>query len=930
MVCAAIAAADLAGWLASVQVFGRLLPSGPVMKANTALVLLLVCGSAYTARRAAGGWNRWRAAAVTLVVLTAGVVGATAFEHVSGRSLGIDQLIAGDPSATHGRIAVGTIGYLVLLLAGILGLEASWRGFRPSEWIAAVVAVFAVLALIGDIFGVQEVAGLAGASQIAASTAGALLLLSVSLVAASPRHVIYRAAAGPDAGARFVRRVGLAGVLVPFAFGLAVDEAGRSGAFGLDFALSLGTFIAMAAGLAGVIIASEFVRRAERAALGRREAEVFKMMVETASEGIWTTDSLGRTLFMNERMLQMLGYEAGELIGRRALDLCPPELRDRQNARMQDRLWGRAESYETPFVRKDGSILWARVGATPRLGADGRPAGSLGLVSDLTAQRAVEEALKAARSEAVEASNLKSEFLANMSHEIRTPMNGVLGMTELLRGTTLDEEQAAYADAITRSGDALMTIINDILDFSKIEAGKLDLEEVDFDLRLVVEEAAALMAQRAQAKGVELAVMIEPAVPDWVCGDPARLRQVLINLVGNAAKFTERGEVVLRVRSGPSVRFEVSDTGPGITEAVQKQLFQSFTQGDASTNRKHGGTGLGLAISRQLVMLMGGAIGVRSEPGRGSTFFFDCPFKPSPTVIRAPAGLASTLGGLRGLVIDDNETSRTILEQTLRVWRLEVASCDRGSRALELLATAAAAATPFDFVLLDHQMPGLDGVEVARRIRADPSMGGPRLILLTSTAQPGVAQAARAAGVDALLAKPVKLALLRECLATVMGRAPASAPATVTVETMAEAHAAHRPLVLIVDDNPVNQKVSAAMLGKLGFRTDVAHNGIEAVAVTAARNYAAVLMDCYLPEMDGYEATGAIRLREGAGRHTPIIAMTASAMKGDMERCLAAGMDAYVSKPVRMKDLGAVIAHWIATRETPPPLPVAEILTGPR
>lgn len=897
------------------------------MKVNTAIALLSLSAAAFAARRSRPGWSRWKGATFGFASVTFAIAIATAFEFLSGHSLGIDQLVAHDlarNSTDSGRMVVGTVIFLGSLSVALFALDWPWPGPRPSEWIAWTVATFALLALIGDLFRVGQLAGIAGASQMAVSTGIALILLSIAVIGSRPQHVIFKAVAGPDAGARFVRRFGLIAISIPFVLGVAVFEAGRAGAFSEDFALSLGTFGAMGVGIAGVLIASIFVRRAEVAGVGKREAEVFKMIVQTANEGIWTTDDLGRNLFLNDRMLEMLGYQASELIGRRALELAPAELREVQSARMQDRLWGRTDAYETAFVRKDGSILWALVGATPRLDAAGKPAGSLAMVSDLTSRRAAEEELKAAQSEALDATRVKSEFLASMSHEIRTPLTGLLGMVELLRATALDEEQVGYADAISRSGDALMTIINDILDISKVEAGKLDLETIDFKIRLVVEEVAELMAPRAQSKGVELIVAINPLVPEWVRGDPARLRQVLLNLISNSVKFTDRGEIIVSVQPAlgagmrRGIEFEVSDTGVGISEATQKRLFEKFAQGDVSTARKHGGTGLGLAISRQLVELMGGEIGVRSEPGKGSEFHFTCVFGESGVGHPEPTPVGD-LKGLRVLVLDDSSTNLQVLREAMRTWQIEVEGRTLGMDALELLTESAASGKPYDIVLIDSQMPDLDGLAIARMIRRKPALACLVTVLLTPVARRASAQDEV---VDAFLTKPVQLAALRECLTIVSGRAPTNPLPQPAVHPAAVASAIRgkEPLLLIVDDNPVNQRVSSTMLRKLGYRSDVATNGIEAVEASAKREYAAILMDCVLPLMDGFEATAAIRLREGSARHTPIIAMTASAMKGDLERCIAAGMDTYLSKPVKMAKLGEIIAEWIDSgRDQGPP-----------
>ncbi len=917
LLTAATAAIVLCGWAIRGPLLERLLPNGPAMKPNTAVTLFALSVALVVGRRSSGRWDLPRVVAAILVAFSLTLAALTSFEYLSGVGIGIDQLIVGagwqHAAGPAARMAVSTLSALALLSIAMLSLGWRIRGVKPAEWLASGAALIASLALIGDLFGTSSLSGFFGATQMSTATAVVVELLGIAVIAARRDHLIFQAVAGPHEGAKFLRRFGAIGILVPFVLGYLVLLAGRAGAYGEDFALSLGTFVAMAMGLGGVVTASAYVRRAELAGVHRRDAEVFKMIVETANEGIWTTDKLGRTLFMNDRMLEMLGYESSEVIGKPALDLAPQDIQERQHARMQQRHTGRTETYETAFVRKDGSILWALVGAAPRLDADGDPAGSLAMVSDMTARRAVEEALLDARKEAIDASDLKSAFVANMSHEIRTPMNGVLGMTELLRGTPLNAEQAGYAEAISRSGEALMTIINDILDFSKIEAGKLDVETIEFELRSVVEEAAELVGYRAHHNGVELAVVIEPGVPERVLGDPVRLRQVLLNLISNAAKFTESGEIVVRVfpsagaEANRRVEFEVSDTGTGISEEGQKRLFQSFSQAEVSTSRKFGGTGLGLAISRQLVSLMGGEIRVRSTLGQGSTFYFSCLFGVSPEVpVAAPA-----FPGLRVLVVDDNETSRSALEQILLAWSVDVTGFAHGIDALERLRTAAALRHPYDIVLLDQRMPALDGGAVARMIRSNPSLTASRLILMTSTAQP-----VKAGMFAATLSKPVKLASLRRCIADVMGAEPALPTPTLNVPLTIDVPLEERPLVLVVDDSPVNQRVSVAMLGKLGYRVELASNGHEAVSATSGHDFAAILMDCNLPLMNGYEATAAIRLREGSKRHTPIIAMTASAMKGDLEKCIAAGMDDYASKPVKMAQLGAIIAKWI--------VPVAE------
>ena len=653
----------------------------------------------------------------------------------------------------------------------------------------------------------------------------------------------------------------------------------------------------------------------------REGEEKYRTILENIEDSYYEVDLEGNLLFFNDSLCRMIGYSREELTGMNSLQYT--------DAATSESVYDAFhEVYETgrsnkglvyDFIRKDGTRITTESSVTLIRDLEGRPRGFRGIIRDVTERMRAEKTLQAAKEAAEAASRAKSEFLANMSHEIRTPMNGIIGMTELVLATDLTKEQRDDLELVKTSADSLLGLLNEILDLSKIEAGRIELEEIDFDLLNTIENIADMLAVKAKEADLELVCHIKPDVPTALMGDPGRLRQVIVNLVGNAIKFTHEGEVVIQVEtekeedSSVLLHFMVSDTGIGIPPEKIEIIFNSFIQVDSSTTRRYGGTGLGLAISRQLVEIMGGRIWVESKQGYGSTFHFTACFKMSQRETKDPLHWRNLdLSGVPVLVVDDNATNRVVFKEMTSRWGLLPDGAASGQEALGKIKERFESGRPYKLLLLDLQMPEMDGFEVAKRVKEGPYGAEMEIIMVTSLGQKGDASHCREVGISGYLVKPVKQSELLSAISMSLGRPAEGELPVITRYTIQEAH--RRLNVLLAEDNPVNQALTVRLLEKRGHRVAVASDGRDAMKNLERESFDLILMDVQMPEMDGFATTRMIRKREEEhGGHIPIVAMTAYATKEDRERCFQSGMDDYVSKPIKAEQLFMVMEKLVNT-----------------
>jgi two-component system, sensor histidine kinase and response regulator len=932
----------LLGWMFGLPILKSVVPGLVAMNPLSAVCFIL-CGIALVCfRQNPSGLRRLIFNGCAMTVLGLGIIKvgnyADVLEFRPDRILFSSQL-------GENQIAPNTV--LAFILSGAALLLLPYRVIA-AHVVSIAVTLIAWIALLGYLYANVEMYRFMSYIPMALHTAIGFLITGLAIIFARPDGGVLPLVLSSSAGGLLARRLLPACLIVPSFLGWLELQGQNHGLFDEAF----GTVLFAASDVFVFVILIYWSAYSMRRAEHKREEAEQKLhaerarvssLVDSAEDAIISKDLNGLITSWNPGAERLFGYTADEILGKEGVMLFPKEKAEEEPKLIEKIKKGeRIDRLETRRVRKDGIEIDVSINLSPIMNANGEVAGISKIAHDITGRKAAEREkaaaaleLAKARDAAVQSARAKSEFLANMSHEIRTPMNGVIGMASLLEETSLESDQRRMVETIRMSGDALLTIINDVLDFSKIEAGMLNVEKIEVELDKLLESVTELQGPRAQAKKLELLQYSEPDVPKLVLGDPVRIGQILTNLVGNAIKFTHEGEVVIRLskrqdssKGGFLLRFEVSDTGIGMSEKEQAQLFQAFSQADTSTTRKYGGTGLGLAICRRLVEIMEGSIGVKSMPGRGSIFWFELPLVEVPgKKLSSKKTPLSSMNGLRVLIVDDNATNREILERQIIQYGLAAESASSGHQGIEKLNHALCSGKPFQIVLLDMQMPEMDGVGFTRTVRADPRYNDLKMVIMSSIANRLSRNDTRELGLSAFLTKPVKPSCLFDCLVEVTSheeaiRSQVHSANPVKTDRKSTAVMNNDLKILLVEDNEVNQDVLLRHLNALGYEAKVVGNGIDALKVMEEERFDLVFMDCQMPELDGYETTRQIRRQEeGVSRHTYVVAMTAHALEGDDRKCFQAGMDDYLSKPVNRKKLEGILqkarelaAHSVASK----------------
>ena len=924
---AGVASIVVLGWILDIRVLKSLLPGSIFMKMNTALGFLIVSSGLASLARPRPSRRHVALAAVCAAALCA-LGFATLLEHTTGMDFRIDEALIHDAREDNnpgppGRMAPSSAFNFTLAGVALLSLVSTRRAFRIAR--PPAVLLIAVSSLVGMTAHLLDVIlPLPGYSQMALATAGCFFAVCIALLCARPEGAFMDVVMDDHVAGAATRRLLPIVLVVPALFGWLRMHGQRAGLYDsatgtLIFTCSVVVSLAALVWWSGRSLMRADVERRRAEAHLRASEKDWRQLADAMPQIVWSARPDGWIDYANQRWFDYTGTGPDLDLGRDWPRVLHPD--DLQRSLVE---WMTAVEagvgYEANlrFRRaSDGEYRWHLVRALPVRDASSAIAKWYATCTDIQDQRTSTEA-------AERANRAKSEFLANMSHEIRTPMNGIVGFAELLLATPLTRVQGDYLRMISDSAERLLSVINGILDFSKIESGALELEDRPFSLRAVVAEAARGVGVAADAKGLELSYRVAPDVPDRLVGDDGRLRQVLLNLMSNAVKFTARGQVVLEIEKEWQQAGEVAlhgvvrDTGIGIPPERREAIFEPFTQADGSTTRQFGGTGLGLTISSQVVAAMGGTIWVESEVGHGSAFHFRVRLEsPEPSAPPAERPEAASLQGVRVLVADDVAVNHRILEELLRAWGCDPILAGSGEAALAALAAARAGGTPCQLVLLDARMPGMDGFAVAEKLRADPGVGPAILMMLSSSSHAEEAARCHELGDLRYVVKPVDPSQL---LDAILNALMPSAGLRTGPETAVAASARSRPLkVLVAEDNKVNQRLVLAILNGLGHEVTLAGDGREAVEAARTGDFDVALLDVHLPEMDGFEATAAIRVFEkGTGRHLPIAAVTARALKGDREACLAAGMDGYLPKPIRVAQLREVIDRLIGGKTEAP------------